>query len=131
MYSVWIQTATWRGCFYFREVYNCLLDACIECKALPKALHFFEEMKKKELVDVVSYNTLMKGGGCGRLSFSASLISWQVWGESWGSLGVPVFARKIVGGSFSLRWARLNIRFWSKGGCRKHVDFPFCMVRIG
>lgn len=44
------------------EVYNCLLDACIECKALPRALDVFEEMKEQSLADVVSYNTLMKGG---------------------------------------------------------------------
>lgn len=42
-------------------VYNCLLDACIECKALPKALKIFEEMKEQSLADVVSYNTIMKG----------------------------------------------------------------------
>lgn len=42
-------------------VYNCLLDACIECKALPRALKIFEEMKEQSLADVVSYNTIMKG----------------------------------------------------------------------
>eukprot|EP00438_Fugacium_kawagutii_P018188 Skav226132 [mRNA] locus=scaffold1047:350602:354090:- [translate_table: standard] len=47
-------------------VYNCLLDACIECKALPRALQIFEEMKEQHieeqsLADVVSYNTIMKG----------------------------------------------------------------------
>jgi len=42
-------------------VYNCLLDACIECKALPRALDVFEEMKEQSLADVVSYNTVMKG----------------------------------------------------------------------
>lgn len=42
-------------------VYNCMLDACIECKALPRALKIFEEMKEKSLADVVSYNTIMKG----------------------------------------------------------------------
>lgn len=42
-------------------VYNCLLDACIECKALPRALKIFEEMKTQSLADVVSYNTIMKG----------------------------------------------------------------------
>jgi pentatricopeptide repeat protein len=43
------------------KVYNCLLDACIECKALPRALKIFEEMKEQSLADVVSYNTIMKG----------------------------------------------------------------------
>eukprot|EP00440_Ansanella_granifera_P014818 gb/GFBE01016110.1/.p1 GENE.gb/GFBE01016110.1/~~gb/GFBE01016110.1/.p1 ORF type:complete len:860 (+),score=257.03 gb/GFBE01016110.1/:1-2580(+) len=41
--------------------YNCLLDACVECKDLPSALRFFKEMKEKSLADVVSYNTVMKG----------------------------------------------------------------------
>lgn len=38
-----------------------MLDACIECKALPRALDVFEEMKEQSLADVVSYNTVMKG----------------------------------------------------------------------
>lgn len=42
-------------------VYNCLLDACIECRDLPRALQLFQEMKEKSLADVVSYNTIMKG----------------------------------------------------------------------
>ncbi|CAK9033739.1 unnamed protein product [Durusdinium trenchii] len=42
-------------------VYNCLLDALIECKAFPRALDCFEEMRKNSLADVVSYNTIMKG----------------------------------------------------------------------
>mmetsp|Transcript_58723 Transcript_58723/g.109970 ORF Transcript_58723/g.109970 Transcript_58723/m.109970 type:complete len:850 (-) Transcript_58723:43-2592(-) len=42
-------------------VYNCLLDACIECRDLPRALSLFEEMKGTSVADVVSYNTIMKG----------------------------------------------------------------------
>lgn len=41
--------------------YNCLLDACIQCKNLPQALVFFREMKEQCLPDVISYNTIMKG----------------------------------------------------------------------
>jgi len=42
-------------------VYNCLLDACIECQNLPQALTYFKDMKEQGLVDVISYNTMMKG----------------------------------------------------------------------
>eukprot|EP00933_Yihiella_yeosuensis_P022223 TRINITY_DN17492_c0_g1_i1.p1 TRINITY_DN17492_c0_g1~~TRINITY_DN17492_c0_g1_i1.p1 ORF type:complete len:862 (+),score=242.26 TRINITY_DN17492_c0_g1_i1:277-2862(+) len=42
-------------------MYNCLLDACIECKDLRQALRFFAEMKEAGLADLVSYNTMMKG----------------------------------------------------------------------
>lgn len=42
-------------------VYNCLLDACVVCSALPNALEYFAEMKATGRVDAVSYNTLMKG----------------------------------------------------------------------
>jgi pentatricopeptide repeat protein len=42
-------------------VYNCLLDACVQCGDLKLTLHYFSEMKDSNLVDVVSYNTVMKG----------------------------------------------------------------------
>jgi len=41
-------------------MYNCLLDACVQCGDLDTALKHFEEMKRLEVVDVVSSNTLMK-----------------------------------------------------------------------
>jgi len=42
-------------------VFNCLLDACVQCGDMTRALSYFEEMKASRLVDVVSCNTLMKG----------------------------------------------------------------------
>jgi len=42
-------------------IYNCLMDACIQCLRLETALAYFAEAKEKGLVDVVSYNTIMKG----------------------------------------------------------------------
>jgi len=41
-------------------VYNCLLDACVQCGDLAGALEHFEQMKKMDFVDVVSYNTVLK-----------------------------------------------------------------------
>jgi pentatricopeptide repeat protein len=41
-------------------MYNCFLDACVQCGSLEIALTHFEKMKELEVVDVVSYNTLMK-----------------------------------------------------------------------
>merc|ERR1719463_944498 len=40
--------------------YNALLDACVQCGKVNVALQHFKEMKDLGLVDVVSYNTLMK-----------------------------------------------------------------------
>ena len=45
--------------FHSPKAYNCFLDACIECNAMPKALEVLEDMKLKGLADVVSYNTVM------------------------------------------------------------------------
>eukprot|EP00933_Yihiella_yeosuensis_P017785 TRINITY_DN14796_c0_g1_i2.p1 TRINITY_DN14796_c0_g1~~TRINITY_DN14796_c0_g1_i2.p1 ORF type:complete len:704 (-),score=169.57 TRINITY_DN14796_c0_g1_i2:263-2374(-) len=42
------------------QVYNCYLDACIQCADIDRALQLFEEMKKDSFVDVVSYNTVLK-----------------------------------------------------------------------
>jgi len=42
-------------------LYNCLLDACIQCKKLESALDYFAEMKEQDLVDAVSFNTMIKG----------------------------------------------------------------------
>jgi len=40
---------------------NSLLDACIECADVDKALDYFNHARKSDIVDVVSYNTMMKG----------------------------------------------------------------------
>merc|ERR1719333_1961495 len=40
--------------------YNALLDACVQCSKVNVALQHFKEMKDLGLVDVVSYNTLLK-----------------------------------------------------------------------
>eukprot|EP00913_Durusdinium_trenchii_P032376 g30313.t1 len=42
-------------------VYNCYLDACVQCNDIDASLELFEEMKHLSFVDVVSYNTLLKG----------------------------------------------------------------------
>jgi pentatricopeptide repeat protein len=42
-------------------VYNCLLDACVQCGDLKLTMEYFADMKVKGLVDVVSFNTMMKG----------------------------------------------------------------------
>merc|ERR1719460_2746521 len=41
-------------------VYNALLDSCVQCGKVGAALSHFAEMKAQGLVDVVSYNTLLK-----------------------------------------------------------------------
>merc|ERR1719217_1073957 len=41
-------------------VYNALLDSCVQCGKVNIALQHFNEMKDLGLVDVVSYNTLLK-----------------------------------------------------------------------
>merc|ERR1719324_996052 len=40
--------------------YNALLDSCVQCGKVNVALQHFQEMKYLGLVDVVSYNTLLK-----------------------------------------------------------------------
>merc|ERR1719426_746643 len=40
--------------------YNALLDSCVQCGKVNVALQHFQEMKELGLVDVVSYNTLLK-----------------------------------------------------------------------
>lgn len=52
-------------------VQNCLLDACVECEDMPAALKHFAEMKASGSVDVVSYNTVMKG--LSRVDFRSAL----------------------------------------------------------
>merc|ERR1719207_454673 len=41
-------------------VYNALLDSCVQAGKVGAALQHFQEMKAQGLVDVVSYNTLLK-----------------------------------------------------------------------
>mmetsp|Transcript_71060 Transcript_71060/g.111234 ORF Transcript_71060/g.111234 Transcript_71060/m.111234 type:complete len:1077 (-) Transcript_71060:92-3322(-) len=41
-------------------IYNCYLDACVQCGDLEKAMHHFREMKRLNFIDVVGYNTLLK-----------------------------------------------------------------------
>merc|ERR1719191_2412915 len=40
--------------------YNALLDSCVQCGKVNVALQHFKEMKELGLLDVVSYNTLLK-----------------------------------------------------------------------
>lgn len=41
-------------------IYNCLLDALVQCEDMVGALAHFEEMKRLGFVDVVGFNTLLK-----------------------------------------------------------------------
>merc|ERR1719284_50360 len=41
-------------------IHNAVLDACVECKDLPAAEKWMEEMKAAGVADVVSFNTIMK-----------------------------------------------------------------------
>lgn len=41
-------------------IYNCYLDACVQCGDLEGAIAHFEEMKELSFVDVVGYNTILK-----------------------------------------------------------------------
>jgi pentatricopeptide repeat protein len=42
-------------------ILNSMLDACIECKDLEQAITYFNQTRNSNLVDVISYNTMMKG----------------------------------------------------------------------
>jgi len=42
-------------------VMNSVVDACIACKDLNKALDYFNQAQSRELADVVTYNTMIKG----------------------------------------------------------------------
>lgn len=42
-------------------VYNCMIDVCIGCGEHQKAMEYFKEAKDVGLIDVISYNTAMKG----------------------------------------------------------------------
>merc|ERR1719326_225186 len=41
-------------------IYNCLVDACVQCGDTAAALEYFEQMKQLGFADVVSYNTVLK-----------------------------------------------------------------------
>ena len=41
-------------------IYNCLIDACVQCGDAESALENFEQMRQLGLADVVSYNTVLK-----------------------------------------------------------------------
>lgn len=41
-------------------IYNCLIDACVQCGDLNSASGYFNQMKQLDFVDVVSYNTMLK-----------------------------------------------------------------------
>merc|ERR1719420_200595 len=41
-------------------IYNCLLDACVQCGDKKSAKEYFGQMKQLQCADVVSYNTLLK-----------------------------------------------------------------------
>lgn len=41
-------------------IYNCFLDACVQCGDLQAAKAHFEEMKQLNFVDVVGFNTVLK-----------------------------------------------------------------------
>jgi len=43
------------------SAYNCALDACVSCNDLQAARSLFERMKAQGYVDIISYNTLLKG----------------------------------------------------------------------
>merc|ERR1719424_1369094 len=42
-------------------IWNSMLDSCIECKDMQKAVEFFDQCRANNLADVISYNTMMKG----------------------------------------------------------------------
>jgi pentatricopeptide repeat protein len=42
-------------------ILNSLLDACVECKDMPKAVEYFNQPELHAVTDVVSFNTMMKG----------------------------------------------------------------------
>merc|ERR550514_2035637 len=56
-------------------IYNCLIDACMQCGDAEAALENFEQMKQLELADVVSYNTVLKAHlGMGRFEDARALL---------------------------------------------------------
>jgi len=46
--------------------YNCVLDVCVSCGDMAAASNLLEKMKASGYVDVISFNTLLKGAAKGR-----------------------------------------------------------------
>jgi pentatricopeptide repeat protein len=42
-------------------ILNSMLDACIECRNMGKAIEYFTQARESKVADVISYNTMMKG----------------------------------------------------------------------
>mmetsp|Transcript_74709 Transcript_74709/g.117794 ORF Transcript_74709/g.117794 Transcript_74709/m.117794 type:complete len:890 (+) Transcript_74709:66-2735(+) len=42
-------------------ILNSMLDACVECKDLTKAIEYFQQAKANNVADVITFNTMMKG----------------------------------------------------------------------
>merc|ERR1719454_2233664 len=56
-------------------VYNAFLDACVECQDLRAAEEFMEETREAGMVDIVSFNTLIKAHlQCGQFARGRALI---------------------------------------------------------
>merc|ERR1719498_1513344 len=56
-------------------IYNCLIDACIQCGDAEAALENFEQMKQLDLADVGSYNAVLKAHlGRGRFEAARTLL---------------------------------------------------------
>jgi len=49
-----------RGVRMNSTIYNCLINACVQCGDLHSATVYFEQMKQLFYVDIVSYNTILK-----------------------------------------------------------------------
>lgn len=56
-------------------ILNSMLDACVECKDMQKAIEYFEEPELNAVADVISHNTMMKGYiACGQESKAKDLL---------------------------------------------------------
>merc|ERR550514_432654 len=56
-------------------IYNCLIDACMQCGDAEAALENFEQMKQLGFADVGSYNTMLKAYlGMGRFEDARALL---------------------------------------------------------
>jgi len=98
-------------------VYNCLLDACVQCQQQATALAYFAEVKAAGLADVVSYNTVMKGFLLkGDMDASLGLLEEML------SSGLP--ANRIT------FHALLNV-FAQRGDCRAVWDLLQRMDSLG
>jgi len=56
-------------------ILNSMLDACVECKDMPKAIEYFEQPELHAVADVISHNTMMKGYiACGQEAKAKELL---------------------------------------------------------